>query len=546
MSGTLPLQDSTRSITKSALRFLSGTAFSRISGMIRDIILAFAFGTDAALAALFVAFRLSHICRRLFGEGFLQSAFIPIFEEVRKESNVKAFRFFRDMTVLWTLFLSLFTLFSVVCLYGVQSNFSFSEGTDEIISLVIILIPSLIPICLFGLNSSLLQCEKHYFTVGIAPTFFNITLSIVGLCLYSYDPKKAMPYIACAMVLGCFMQWAITSIPTYISTKNVLGKEGIFKNISIFSVDIKRLWKPLTLGLIGVGASQINNAVDTFFARAADPEGPAQLWFGLRLQQLPLALFGIALSGALLPPLSRAIHAENKSTYVHFLEFALRRIFAFLLPCTAFLFVLGALTINAIYGRGDFQAHSIITTTSCLHGYALGIIPMGFIIILAPAFYARKNYKTPTKGACISLVTNMIFNALFVFVFGWKAISVAIATSISAWINALYLYRELHFEFGPILSTDGKKESIKVLISVGISMICTWFYLICTSQMPLFFTFFTSSVEHLPHTFFHQITSLVIPSSIFVIALIGTSILLKVEDITHIFKGSALKDKNNL
>ena len=108
------LKDSIYSIKRSAMRFLSGTALSRVTGMVRDMVLAFAFGTHEAVAALFVAFRLSHVCRRLFGEGALQSAFMPIFEELRKDAPDRAFRFFRDLSVLLTLFLSALVILSMV------------------------------------------------------------------------------------------------------------------------------------------------------------------------------------------------------------------------------------------------------------------------------------------------------------------------------------------------------------------------------------------------------------------------------------------------
>src|SRR5689334_21730318 len=96
----LPLTDSVSSITRSAMRFFSGTALSRVTGMLRDMVLAFCFGTHEALAALFVAYRLSQLARRLFGEGALQSAFIPVFEEMRAEEPRRAFSFFRDLSVL--------------------------------------------------------------------------------------------------------------------------------------------------------------------------------------------------------------------------------------------------------------------------------------------------------------------------------------------------------------------------------------------------------------------------------------------------------------
>ena len=292
------LKDSVSSIKKSAMRFLSGTAVSRITGMLRDMVLAFAFGTHEAIAALFVAFRLSHVCRRLFGEGALQSAFIPVFEELRKEEPQRAFYFFRDLSVLLTSFLTGFVLLSMLGLAVSLKFFDWSPGNRQIITLMIILMPSLVPICLFGVNSALLQCQKHYFTAGIAPAFFNICITIGALFLNAFDPVEAMPYLAISIVLGCIMQWFSTFLPSIKHVRNELSGK-IMTNVRLYSQDMKRLIGPLALGLLGVGASQINNAVDALFARYADPEGPAQLWFGLRLQQLPLALFGIAMSGAL-------------------------------------------------------------------------------------------------------------------------------------------------------------------------------------------------------------------------------------------------------
>ncbi len=529
-------KDSIQSIMRSTLRFLSGTALSRISGMIRDVILAFSFGTHEALAALFVAFRLSHVCRRLFGEGALQSAFIPLFEEIRKESSEKAFKFFRDMSALWTTFLLSFTGISIIALYLIQTFFPLNEGTHEIIFLMILLMPSLVPICLFGLNASLLQCEKKYFTVGIAPTFFNLSIALVAFLLRYTDPRAAMPYVALSIVLGCSFQWFATFGPTLRLTQIHLGTRNLLKNISFFSPDIKRLWGPLTLGLLGVGASQINNAVDALFARAADPEGPAQLWFGLRLQQLPLALFGIALSGAILPPLSRAIQSDNKKQYVHFLEFAIRRVMALLAPCTAYLLVVGMAAINCIYGRGDFQSHSIITSTGCLHGYALAMIPMGLIIVLAPAFYAKRNYSIPTKGACISLVSNAVLNTIFVCLLGWKAVSVAVATSISSWINVIYLYKKLSDEFGGLITPKGRQSCQSIIIAVVIASLTTWGFSAWIYNPPILFSLWAESGNFLPTQLIDQLIYLAVPSLIFLGSIIGTSHLLKATDITHILK----------
>jgi putative peptidoglycan lipid II flippase len=527
-------KDSIVSIKRSALRFFSGTALSRVTGMLRDMILAFCFGTHEALAALFVAFRLSHVARRLFGEGALQSAFIPVFEELRKEGPQNAFRFFRDLSFLMIFFLIGFAFLSMAGLSASLHFWDWSLGNKQIIELMILLMPSLIFICLFGLNSSLLQCEKRYFTVGIAPAFFNITIGIGSLFFIGQDPYEAMPYVALFIVIGCAMQWGATFMPTFRAVKKVLT-DNIFKEIRTFSPDIRRLGTPLALGLLGVGATQINNAVDSLFARWADPEGPAQLWYSLRLLQLPLALFGIAFSGALLPPLSRSIQAGRREEYLSFLDFAIRRVFALLVPCSIGLIVFGIPLINLIYGRGDFQLHSILTTCDCLHAYAIGLLPMGLIIVLAPAFYAYKDFKTPARGAFISLVVNLILNCLFIFVFNLQALSVALATSISSWINVVYLYRSLKKEFGKVATPTGVSEMGKLTMLAFGAGLLAWLFQSYFYTTPTFFTLFNGAQEALSRNPLEQIIALAVPSIFYLAAIALLAWVVKANDLLILF-----------
>jgi putative peptidoglycan lipid II flippase len=170
----LATSDSVGSIRHSSVRFFSGTVLSRISGMLRDIVLAFCFGTNEALAAFFVAFRLAHLARRLFGEGALQSAFIPLFEEIRKEDHVQGCRFFRDLSVLWAILLTVLCGLCATTLFMWRLFLSPEGGAAEILMLTTIMLPTLIPTCLFGLNISFLQCQKQYFTAAVAPVFFNV------------------------------------------------------------------------------------------------------------------------------------------------------------------------------------------------------------------------------------------------------------------------------------------------------------------------------------------------------------------------------------
>jgi putative peptidoglycan lipid II flippase len=432
------MSDTTHTIWHSAKRFFSGTLLSRISGMLRDMSMAYVFGASASIASFMVAFRLAHLLRRLFGEGALQSAFIPEFERLRHQDEKQAFKFFRDLALFMTLALSLFILFAGSLLSSVLIWGDLSPPNFEIVWLTLIMLPSLLFICLYGINASLLQCEKSYFTPSVAPVAFNFIWIGAVVALKNWNAPEAMPLLAIGVIAACFFQWLWT-VPKTIS----LLKKGLnsspWKDYFTQWTDIVKLGRPLALGLLGVSASQINNAMDALFARYAELEGPAILWYAIRLQQLPLALFGIAIAGAILPPLSRAIKAQDWNKYSLFLRHAITGTIVLMLPITAIIFCMGDTCVNLIYGRGDFNENAIRQTTHCLWAYGAGLIPSALVLIVAPSFYAQQNYFLPATASILTMLINLSLNAFFIFGLKWGAVSVALATSISAWINLIWL-----------------------------------------------------------------------------------------------------------
>lgn len=489
------MEDSTHSIARSAKRFFSGTMLSRVTGLLRDVAMAFVFGTQEATAGFLVAFRFSHLLRRLLGEGAMQTAFIPHYEKLRKEDPQKAAFFFRDLAAGLTLLL-VFLIALIMGTLGLTLHFfNLTEGNREIITLTLIMMPSLLFICLYGLNAALLQCDKSFFTSSAAPCAFNLVW-IVGLfCLWNFSAEQAMPWLSGFIILACASQWFMT-VPQTVKILSFL--KVTWKNVNFFSKELRQLLKPLFLGIIGISAAQINNALDPLFARYADSEGPAFLWYAIRLQQLPLALFGVALSGALLPPLSRAVKSQDEVKYRHFLNYAFRKTIAFTLPITVGLFLMGDSCVQLIYGRGSFQTESIVGTTECLWGYGFGLIPMALILILGPSFYALDDYRTPTIGALAAVGLNVILNAWLIMGMHFGAASVAWATSLSAWANVVYLM--LHVKKFTI-STDFFFNSGKVLLATvagSVALLCvgSHFLPIAQSQIPFYSTSFLESLLH--------------------------------------------------
>jgi putative peptidoglycan lipid II flippase len=404
--------------------------------------MAYAFGIEPSIAAFMVAFRFAHLLRRLFGEGALQSAFIPTFEGLRHQSHERAIAFFKSLSVVLTLFLTLLVILGSTAIACILKFSAISSSDQEILFLALIMLPSLLFICLFGINASLLQCERQYFIPGIAPAAFNIIW--IGFVFYLKDmpAKEAMPWLSMGVVVACFSQWLITVNRT-IKFIHTSTKVPLWTTFCSALPDIGRLGKPLFLGILGVSASQINNAIDVLFARYAEPEGPALLWYAIRIEQLPLALFGIAIAGAILPPLSRALKAQRWEQYHYFLHDALTQTCMFMIPVTCAIFVLGDLSVHLLYGRGDFSSEASINTTYCLWAYSLGLVPSALLLVLGPACYAQNNYHLPAIASFLSLTSNLLLNSLFIVFFEWGSVSVALATSISSWINLILIGKRL-------------------------------------------------------------------------------------------------------
>lgn len=400
--------------------------------------MAIVFGSHPAIAAFMVAFRFATLIRRLFGEGPLSSGFIPHFEKLRAEAPEKGAVFIRDLFFSLSLILLFVILVIEVILWGILHWGHLNADNAQIVELTALMLPGVLFICLFSLSAAVLQCERKFFLTGFAPAAFNIVWIIATVTLKNFHPTQAVFYLSLAIIVAFLIQWLVLVPGSLRQISQYLPRKECFKP-RLFSLELGKLTKPFLLGIIGVGAIQINSTLDAIFARYASLEGPAYLWYAIRIQQLPLALFGIALSAALLPPLARAIKEGSHELYLKLLRFALRRSLSLIVPCTLGIFVLGVSGINLLYGHGDFSSEAVYQTTLCLWGYGFGLLPSVFVLLLAPAFYASGEFKRPMWGSVLSVCLNTALTAGLVFGLELGAFSIAVATSICAWFNYFYL-----------------------------------------------------------------------------------------------------------
>jgi len=522
------MQDSTRSISTGVKHFFSGTMISRCTGLAREVAMAAVFGTVPAVAAFWMAFRFAHLLRRLFGEGALHAVFVPHFESLRKRKSELAARFFYDLSTGVALFLILIIAIVEGILGGILLFSQMSEDNKEILRLTMVMMPALVFISLYALNTSLLNCERSFFLPSVAPSALNLLWVLAIFLVWQKPVSRAIEYLAMIIVLAFALQWAVTVPKVFQYLSKELGDKWGENRFA--GREMLQIMRPFALGVIGVAATQINSALDAVFARMADPQGPAYLWYALRIQQLPLAVIGVGLTGALLPPIARAVQRQETKQYLHFLNFALKRAILWMLPTTAALFVLGFSGINLVYGHGKFCQDSIIETTFCLWAYGSALIPMIFVLILASAFYAHKNYRIPTLLSLFTVALNILLNTLFVFIFHLGVISIALATTLSTCLNSGLLAFFLKKKYGLVL--EGViLSSIKVLLVCIVATAITLFFGLYLFHDNTFQWIIQHELTVFPRELFTQLISFCVQALCFSVTFIAGAYLLRIDEI---------------
>lgn len=507
-------------------RFFSGIFLSRISGLGRDLAMAYVFGDHPTVAAFMMAFRFANLFRRFFGEGPLQSVFIPHFEGLRAVDPEQAYAFFRKLTFLLAFLLIGLIFFIeggvIIALHG----FSLSLDNQQILQLTASFLPCLLFICLYGINISILQCHNSFFVPSVAPLLCN--LSWIGGVFYlrKLMPETAMPVLVKYVFIGFVLQWLVT-IP--FICKKVSGKLRDWIRWQL-GPEVKKFAKSFSLGIFGVGAIQINAFLDAVFARCADLSGPVYLWYSIRFQQLALAVFGIAAVNTLIPLLSQKVKRGLVNEGKEVFSFGMRRIFTVMFCCTLAVFPLGYLAIDLVYGRGNFSSYAVAQTTHCFWAYSLGLIPAALVMLVSAVFYAQENFLTPTIVATLTVGVNILLNSLFVFGFKFGSVGVALTTSIGSWLNYILLHHLLRKQGWKLhdISTN-----FAPLLKAGcFAMLLTY---IGVYLLPETAHFFSPIIGQLVRFF--------IPAGVFVMGLFAYAYIWKNHDLLTIFHAFFIKSR---
>ncbi|MCH1430518.1 MAG: murein biosynthesis integral membrane protein MurJ [Chlamydiales bacterium] len=500
-------------------RFLSlATLISRFTGVARDLATAALFGATPLLGAFMVAFRLSNLFRRLLGEGALNNAFMPIYKKLYGQSEESAKQFYYLLRSLMLLLLLLIVALVEVPLYIFIDYFP--PNSKLIAEYTLIMFPALILICFYSLCSAYLNSQRKFFLSGIGPACFNL-IWIASACLaYKLPEGEAMRTLAIGVVVAYLFEWLICDLSFY----RKFYVSQLLKKLKLFLPEMKRFLAYLSLTAVGVGAAQLNSALDAIFARYASLEGPCYLWYAIRVQQLPLALIGIALATVSFSTMTeKGLKFEQ---LFKLLSDSFQKKVAYLIPISVLMFILGVSGLNLLYGRGAFSSEDVWETYFCFCAYSLGLLPMSLTLLLANFFYSQHDYKTPSISSVVSVVCNVILNTIFIFYLEMGAVSVALSTSISSLFNCAFLYWHIYKLTGRSLFPW--RYGLKLII-LGI-----W----VAGSMYLFWKYTTSGLFSellLPRVFSLQLNNFL---SEFVVAVLAMSLgayLLRCPDVFELF-----------
>lgn len=417
------------------------TMLSRITGLLRELLIARAFGASGFTDAFFVAFRIPNLLRRLFAEGAFSQAFVPILAEYANKKGTDPAKELIDKVataLMWTLLLITVVgiLAAPAVVYLVATGL---DGNSEIFGLSVLMTRIMFPYILFmsmvALAGGILNTWREFRIPAITPVLLNVSFIIASLFVAPYLSQPVLA-LAGAVFIGGLLQLAI-QIPA-------LKKIGMLPRISfnivgVFSdAGVQRIIRQMIPAVFAVSVAQVSLMINTNIASRLVHGSVSWISYADRLMEFPNALLGIALGTILLPSLSKA-HANNDDKeYSSLMDWGLRLTFLLAMPASILLMTLAVPFTATLFNYGKFNAVDVNMTAYAVIAYGVGLIGLIVVRILAPGFYAKQDIRTPVKIAVFVLILTQLMNLFFVPIFAHAGLALSIG--IGACGNAAILF----------------------------------------------------------------------------------------------------------
>lgn len=463
-----------KGLLKSSLSVGAMTLLSRILGLARDIVIARIFGAGLAADVFFVAFKIPNFLRRLFAEGAFSLAFVPLLSEYKAQrSHAEVKRLADAVSASLGLILLGVTLAGMLAaplliMIFAPGFINEPDKFDLAVEMLRITFPYILFISLTAFAGSILNAYGRFAVPAFTPVLLNIALILAAVVL---APLFAEPVMALAWgVLIAGIAQLLFQLPFLLRLRLLprprrhVDDEGVSR--------IKKMMLP---AIFGSSVAQINLLLDTLIASFLATGSISWLYYSDRLVEFPLGVFGIALATVILPRLSQQHALQSAAQFSQTLDWALRWVLVVGLPASAGLMVLAKPALISLFQYGEFSAHDVDMATRSLLAYGAGLGAFILVKVLAAGFYSRHDMKTPVKIAVIAMVANMVMNILLVFPLAHAGL--ALATSLSAWLNALLLLHLLRRNAVYQAQAGWRLLFVRVFAAVGAMLAVLYFWM---------------------------------------------------------------------
>ena len=443
-----PAEDTGR-IARSASTVSIAVMCSRVLGLVREQTFAVLFGAGFAFDAFVVAFRIPNLLRDLFGEGALSAAFVTVFSDYDEtRGREETLKLAGNVLVFITILLSIITLLGIlfadkIVLALVDADFEKIPDKVALTHLLtVIMFPFLIFISLSSVVMGILNTKGRFFVPALASSFFNLGSIIGGVSFAFLMADNGQPSIvgmAIGTLLGGMLQLG-GQLPSLFR-----ADFRFIPQLNLKDPGLHRILKLMAPAVFGLAALQVNVFINTYFASSLQEGSLSWLNYAFRFFQFPVGVFGVAISVAALPLLSRhaAIKdfARLKETFTSSLTLA----FSLTIPATVGLILLAGPIIRIIFEHGSFTAADTLKTAEALRFYALGLFAYASVKVMVPVFYALNNTRYPVIGSFLAVGVNILIILLTITSLQHKAMALSISCAMTA--NLLFLgiilYRKL-------------------------------------------------------------------------------------------------------
>jgi len=424
------------------------TLLSRILGLARDVVVARLMGDGAGADVFFFANKIPNFLRRLFSEGAFAQAFIPVLTEVHhEEDEAKLKAFVAKISGTLGAIVFVVAIIGVVAspvlaaLFGMGWFVEYlndEPGGDKFTlasTMLKITFPYLAFVSLTGLSGAILNTLNKFAVAAFTPVLLNVCIISCAVWL-APDMQQPAYGLAWGVFIGGIVQLLFQLPFLYRAGLLVKPKWGWHDP---HVVKVRTLMIP---ALFGVSVGQLNLLFDTLIASFLVTGSISWLYYSDRLLEFPLGLFGIAIATVILPTLSRNHVGKDPLSFADNMDWSVRMVSVLGLPAAVGLAFMAEPILTVIFQRGEFTAETARMASYSLIAYSFGLWFFMLVKVLAPGFYSRQDTKTPVRFGIYCMVANMVFNLIFAIPYGY--IGLAIATSLSAALNAILLYQQLH------------------------------------------------------------------------------------------------------